>query len=148
MSPQVRAWFIEKIGVYASTAPFQETDGGLRTQKGLPEMWTTLESDPGSTQRLTIGVPWLEREYGTATVIFLVKSGKGPSPVLWVAKAFKDALQALYQEEIQETDTRIVGTVRVENVSPPNGEPYEEGNWLVCSVACVYSYDSWRGVAS
>jgi hypothetical protein len=124
---------------------FQETDGGLATQKGLPDLWATLEFDTPGNQRLSIGRRYIEREYGTASVLFLAKSGKGPEEVLIVAQQFANAAKELYQEEVYETLTGLTGTAHLENVSPPNAEPYEDGNWLVCSVACVYTYDCVRG---
>lgn len=145
-SPHVRNWFKDVIERLAG-APFQETDGALRDKKNMPELWATVEFDIGSTQRLSVGRTYLEREYGTGTVIFLIKSGKGPDAVLKVAQSFKNSAQAVIQEDITEEDTNITGTIRFENVGPPNSEPYEEGNWLVCSVACVYTYDSIRGAA-
>jgi hypothetical protein len=146
-SHHIRNWFKEKIEQLAGV-PYQETDGVLRSQKGLPELWATVEYDLGSTQRLSIGRPYLEREYGTGTVLFLLKAGKGPEDALRVAKSFRDAAMLLYQEDITEDDTGITGTVRFENIGPANSEPYEDGNWLVCSVACVYTYESVRGAGS
>jgi hypothetical protein len=125
-------------------APFQETDGILVNQKGLPEIWSTLEFDTGSNQKLSIGRSYLEREYGTCTVLFLIKAGRGPQVALEIGQAFADKAKALYQEDIKEA-SGVKATARLENVGPPNGEPYEDGNWLVCSVACVYSYDAIRG---
>lgn len=143
-SPHVRNWFKDIIERLAGV-PFQETDGVLRDKKAMPELWATLEFDLGSTQRLSVGSTYLEREYGTGTILFLMKSGKGPEALLTVGQSFKNSAQALYQEDITEADTNITGTIRLENVGPPNGEPYEDGNWLMCSVACVYTYDSVRG---
>lgn len=127
-----------------SGVPFQETQGILRTQKGLPEVWCTLEYDDASTQRLTLGQVALWREYGTATVVFLAKAGHGPDELLRIGQAFADAMRADYQNRLTE-ENGVIGTLRIENVGSPNPEPFEDGNWLVCSVACVYTYDSVRG---
>jgi hypothetical protein len=144
-SPHVRQWFMDKITQLAPAAPFQETDGILVNQKNLPEMWATLEFDVGSNQRLSVGKQYLEREYGTASVLFLMKAGRGPFEVMRIAQQFADRCKEIYQEEVYEELTGIKGTARFENVGPPNSEPYEDGNWLVCSLAIVYSYDSVRG---
>ena len=144
-SPHIRDWFKAKIAELSPGMFYQDTDGGLATQKGLPDTWATLEFDPGGTQRLTVGKRYIEREFGTASVLFLTKSGQGPDAVLIIAQQFANAAKDMYQEEVYEALTGITGTARLENVSPPNSEPYEDGNWLVCSVACVYSYDSVRG---
>jgi len=127
-----------------SGVPYQDTQGALRTQKGLPEVWCTLEYDNASVQRLTVGMPALYREYGTATAVFLAKAGHGPDELLRLGQAFADLMLANYQTTITE-ENGIVGTLRIENVSSPNPEPFEDGNWLVCSVACTYTYDSVRG---
>lgn len=143
-SPVVRVFFTEQIQRLANV-PFQETDGTLVVQKDLPELWATVEFDVGSTQRLSVGRTFLEKEYGTGTVIFLIKAGRGPLEVSKIAQAFRLALLAMYQQDVTEDETGITGTVRIENIGPPNGEPYEDGNWLVCSVACVYTYECVRG---
>lgn len=143
-SPTVRRWFVDLAGRFAPEAPFQETDGVLVVQKGLPEVWSTVEFDMGSNQKLTIGKEYIEREYGTCSVIFFIKSGRGPMVALEIAQSFADKAKELYQEDVKET-SGVKATVRLENVGPPNSEPFEDGNWLVCSVACVYSYDAIRG---
>jgi hypothetical protein len=144
MSPTVRTWFKDTIKSLAPDAPFQETDGVLLVQKGLPDLWSTMEFDLGANQRLSVGRIYIEREYGTCTVLFLLKAGGGPDAALLVAQAFAEAAKALYQDEVKEPSGRTA-TIRLENVGPPNCEPYEDGNWLVVSVACVYSYDAIRG---
>lgn len=145
-SPHVRQWFMDKIRELAPAAPFQETEGVLVVQRDLPEMWSTLEFDIGGNQRLTVGRTYIEREFGNATILFLMKSGRGPAELLRVAQQFTDRLKNLYQEEIYEELTGMKGTARFENVSPPNSEPYEDGNWLVVTVTCAFSYDSIRGI--
>jgi hypothetical protein len=41
----------------------------------------------------------------------------------------------------------INGMMRLDSVGVPNTEDFEDGNWLMCTVACVYTYDSVRGAA-
>ena len=144
-SPNVRRWFIDLIGRYMPEAPFQETDGIIVEQKGLPDAWSTFEFDIGSTQKLTVGRGHIEREYGTCTVLIMIKAGRGPMVGLEIAEQFRKKLINLYQEELREFGG-IKASARLENIGPPNSEPYEDGNWLVCSVACVYSYDAIRGL--
>ena len=87
-SPNVRQWFIDLINRLVPEAPFQETDGIMVETKGLPEVWSTCEFDIGSNQRLTIGRGYIEREYGTCTVAFLIKAGRGPMVGLRIAEEF------------------------------------------------------------
>ena len=143
--PKVDEWFKQKAVEYTDV-PYQDTQSAYHNRKDLPEVWCTLEYDPGSTQRLSVGVPALYREYGTATIVFLGKSGKGIAALLRLAQSAADALRDAVNERIEE-DGGIVGTLRLENVGPPSPEPYEDGAWVVCSVACVYTYDSVRGAA-
>jgi hypothetical protein len=143
-SPAIRQWFIDLVTRLVPEAPFQETDGVLTNQKALPEVWSTFEFDMGANQRLSIGREYIEREYGTCTVLFLIKAGRGPMIALNIAQSFADKAKALYQEDIKEA-SGVKATARLDNVGPPNSEPYEDGNWLVCSVACVYTYDAIRG---
>jgi hypothetical protein len=142
-NPVVREWFVDQVPK-KTEVEFQETQGVLTNQKNLPEMWCTLEWDNGSRQRLTIGRRALWRENGACTVLFLAKSGKGPEALLEVAQAFADEMDPELGTELAEK-SGIEGTLRIENVTPPNGEPYEDGNWLVASVTCIYTYDSVRG---
>ena len=143
-SPNVRQWFIDLIGRLMPDAPFQETDGVLTQSKNLPEVWSTLEFDIDSNQRLSVGREHIEREYGTCTVLVLIKAGRGPMVGLRILEMFAQKAKELYQEDLREAGG-LRATARLENVGPPNSEPYEDGNWLVCSVAIVYSYDAIRG---
>lgn len=144
-NPVVHEWF--KTNIAAKVAPllFQQTQGVLTTQKNLPDKWCTLEYDAGSRQRLTVGRRCIWRESGTATVLFLGKSGMGPEALLTAGQAFADAMEGEISVDLVEGSG--TGTLHIENVSPPNGEPYEDGNWLVLSVSCIYTYDSVRGAA-
>lgn len=147
-NPVVHEWFKTTIAAKAAPVQFIETQGMLTQQKGLPGTWVTLEYDNGSRQRLTTGLRALWREYGTATAVFLCKSGSGPAAVLAAAQAFADSIESdlaisLGVDLVEASGA--AGKLRIDNISPPNGEPYEDGNWLVCSVSCVYTYDSVRG---
>lgn len=146
--PVVNDWVKTNFPIFAGDVQFIPTEGMLTQQKGLPSMWFTIEYDNSSNQKLSVGKRHLAREYGTATAVFLVKSGSGPDAVLAAAQAFADAAQdhavAAEGVDLVEASGRT-GKLRLENISPPNGEPYEDGNWLVCSVSCVYTYDSVRG---
>jgi hypothetical protein len=145
-NPVIYNWFKEQIPA-KTEVPFQETQGMLVTQTGLPEMWCTMEFDAGGRQRLTVGGRYISREYGTCTAVFLCKAGRGPDAVQRVAQLFADAMDGEHGASLVEA-SGVEGTLRIDNVSPPNGEPYEDGNWLVCSVSCVYTYDSVRGAVA
>lgn len=146
MNPVVYGWFVQNIPAL-TPVEFQETQGKLLSQKSLPELWCTVEWENGSRQRLTVGKRAIWREYGTATAVFVGKAGYGPAAVLAAAQQFADAVdvhEVIAGIELTEAND-ITGTMRIENVGTPNPEPYEDGNWLVCSVSCVYTYDSVRG---
>ena len=146
MNPVVYKWFVATVPAL-TPVEFQETQGILLAQKGLPDLWSTIEWDNGSRQRLTVGLRAIWREYGTATAIFLGKSGRGPTAVLEAAQAFADAMEVHDVVKgiklVEPGDT--TGKLRIENIGTPTPEPYEDDNWLVCSVSCVYTYDSVRG---
>lgn len=142
-NPVIYKWFKETIPAN-TPLEFQETQGILVQQKGLPELWVTMEFDTGSRQRLSTGRRALWREFGTCTAVFLAKAGKGPEAVQLAAQAFADAMGEVYQADLIEA-SGITGTLRIENIGTASADPYEDGNWLVCSVPCVYTYDSVRG---
>lgn len=151
MHPVVYEWFKTNLPTFLGEGvPFFETQGQMLQQTNLPPMWATLELDTSAATWLSIGRPALHRESGTATAVFVAKSGKGVQPSLDAAQRFVDTLQddkANYQTELTEPSGRK-GTLRIEGVGSPEPAPFEDGNWLLCSVVCVYSYDSVRGAAA
>lgn len=128
-------------------APYQNTIGQLTDTKNLPEIWSTLEYADAGSQRLTVGTPALWREFGTIVVVLVGKAGFGPKPLEKLGEKIFNTVQDM-QRKLTEPETGITGTLRIQNVSPPNGDDYEDGNWLQCSVSCVYTYDSVRGAAA
>lgn len=150
MHVAVYDWFFAQMQMFAGEGvPFYETQGkGMPNGgKGLPDMWLTMEADTAALQRLTIGRNAIYRESGTVSCVFLGKSGVGIRDCLVAAQRLADYVRDnVYQIELVEADGRG-GTLRIENVSSPDPDPYEQGNWLLCSVMCAYTYDSVRGAA-
>lgn len=149
MHPVVYDWFKANMELFAGPdVPFHETQGQIPDNKNLPPMWLTMESDISTVQRLTIGLGALYRESGTVSCVFLAKSGLGIRDSLMAAQRLADEVRDKhYQVELTESTGRK-GTLRIENVSSPDPDPFEQGNWLLCSVICAYTYDSVRGVGS
>ncbi len=143
-SPAVRKWFEEQIKFIVAEAPFMDTIGTLTTKKSLPDLWSTLEFGIPGSQRLTVGSPAIYREYGTVGMLLMVRSGAGASEVTRYLQKMHD-LMLEKRAVLTEEGAALQGTLRIDNVSPPTTEPYEDGNWLIGSVACVYTYDSVRG---
>ena len=143
----VKQWSERLVKAMVPSAPYQPTIGVLLEQKNLPEIWSTLEHADASNQRLTVGTSALWREFGNFTVILAGKAGFGPEPLEKLGQAFSDHAMP-WQERLRDPISGRWGTLRIDNVSPPNSEPYEDGNWLMCSVVCVYTYDSVRGAGA
>lgn len=148
MNPVIFDWFRVAVEGVLAPLPFFETQGVMLQQDGLPDMWSTMEATNSSMDRLSVGVPALWREAGVVTVVFLVQSGRGPREALVAAQKFADTMRepTNYQHELVETNG-IEGSLRLESIGSPEADPYEDGNWLSCAVACVYTYDSVRGAA-
>ena len=127
-------------------APFQKTISTIEQQKNLPDLWCTLEFTDAGSQRLTVGVSALWREFGSFSLVLLGKSGYGEEELTKLGEKFERYARDL-QQRVTDPATGITGKLRIENVSPPNAEPYEDGNWASCSVVCTYTYDSVRGAA-
>lgn len=138
---------VEKmVGVMAPDVPFQQSVSTGINKKNLPDVWATVEFAESSNQRLSIGNPALWREYGQFVVLFLGRSGYGERGLLAVAQAF-ERLALDYKCELTD-ESNVKGNFRIENASPPNTEPFENGNWLACSVSCVYTYDRVRATGA
>jgi len=147
MNPVVYDWFRGRMAAGITDVPFYETQGIMLQQKELPEMWATMEvSNPGML-RLCVGEPALWREFGSLTVVFLGKSGRGVRDLLVQAQAFADTMRENYYQIDLVEDSGTTGTLRVETIGSPEPDPYEDGNWMLCSVTCSYTYDSVRGAA-
>lgn len=145
-APVVREFAEKLIKQVMPEAPFQPTIGVLVTKKDLPELWSTLEFGTAVDQRLTIGRRYLNRETNNFDVILLGKAGFGPDPLIALLGKFRDVATDL---SLRLTDTNgRSGTFRLDSVGPPNSEPFEDGNWLLASVVCVYTYDSVRGAVA
>lgn len=146
MHPTVYDWFKDHMQqMVGPDVPFHETQGQLLVQKNLPDMWMTMETDTTSMNRITIGSPAIYREAGSVSCVYLIKSGRGFADSLVAAQRLADDMRDNhYQTELTEVDGRA-GTLRLENISSPDPAPYEDGNWLLCSVICAYTYDSVRG---
>lgn len=139
----VRAFARELVKNLIPEAPFQKTIAILATPKNLPDLWCTLEFPDAGLQRLTVGETAIWREYGSFSLVLLAKSGYGEDALVELGSKL-----TRYARDLQTRLTEasgIVGSLRIDNVSPPNPEPYEDGNWATCSVVCVYTYDSVRG---
>jgi len=147
-SPHIENWFKEKLAELLPEAPFMDTIGTLNSPKGLPPIWSTLEIPPGGTQRLSIGSPYLDRQYGSAMFVVLVKSGAGNGVLGEYLQRLYDLLPGVSDAQILEPSTGIIGHFILSNIGPPTTEPFEDGNWLAGSISCVYTYDSVRGPAA
>lgn len=149
MHPAVYDWFKANMQLFAGEdVPFHETQGQLVVQKNLPDLWMTMESDTSAISRLTIGGAAIFRESGTISCVFLGKSGRGIRDGLVAAQRLADEVRDNhYQTELTE-DSGRKGTLRLSDVSSPDPAPYEDGNWLLCTVVCAYTYDSVRGAGS
>lgn len=143
-SSAIRNWSADLVRQVLPEAPFQKTISTLEQQKNLPEIWSTIEYTDAGSQRLTIGKRAIWREFGSFSVIILCKSGYGEEQITLLGEKFFNFATDV-QQNIVEATTGITGRLRIENVSPPNADPYEDGNWASCSVVCVYAYDSVRG---
>lgn len=149
MHPVVYDWFLANMQTFAGPdVPFIETQGTAPSQKNLPNIWMTMESDTSGMQRLTIGKQPIYREIGTVSCVFMTKSGLGIRDGLVAAQRLADEVRDnRYQTDLVE-DSGRPGTLRIEDVSSPDPAPYEDGNWLLCSVICSYTYDSVRGAGT
>lgn len=139
----IRDWAQMLVQQVVPEAPFQKTIVSLEQTKNLPEIWSTLEFGDANTQRLTLGKPALWREYGSFNAVLLGRSGFGVDPLLNIGRKLYNFATDL-RVKLVEPDTGIVGTLRIDNVSPPNADPFEDGNWASVTVICTYSYDSNR----
>lgn len=144
-STVVKAYAEGIVRTVLPNAPFQDTIGVLWTQKDLPEVWSTIEYSDSGNQRLTIGRPALWREFGSFTVTIVGKSGFGVDALQRMGESVSDLLQDQTERLIEANG--ISGMFRFDSVGLPNPEQYEDGNWIICSVVCVYTYDSVRGAA-
>jgi hypothetical protein len=108
-------------------------------------VWSTLEIADAANQRLTIGSRAIWREFGSFSFVLVGKSGFGTDALLLLGQRVTDKLQDM-QRRLQEQNG-INGMMRLDSVGVPNTEDFEDGNWLMCTVACVYTYDSVRGAA-
>lgn len=149
MHPVVYDWFKANMQSFSPGIPFYETQsvGMPNAGRALPDMWLTMETDTSGMQRLSVGVPAIFRESGTVSCVFLGKSGRGIRDCLVAAQKLADDVRDNhYQTDLIE-ESGHKGTLRIEDVSSPDPDPYEQGNWLLCSVLCTYTYDSIRGAA-
>ena len=144
-NPAITRFARTLIATVVPEAPFQPTIGVLFQSKDLPEVWSTLEFSDAANQRLTIGTRAIWREFGSFSIVLLGKSGFGTDALLMLGQRVTDKLQDM-QERLLEYNG-ISGTLRLDSVGVPNTEDYEDGNWLITTVACVYTYDSVRGAA-
>lgn len=126
-------------------APFQPTIAVLYQQKNLPEVWSTLEFSDAANQRLTIGHRAIWREFGSFSIVLVGKAGFGTEALLTLGQRVTDVLQDKQERLVEYND--ISGMMRLDSVGVPNTEDYEDGNWLITTIACVYTYDSVRGAA-
>jgi len=149
MHPVVYDWFKANMQTMAGAeVPFYETQGIAPSNKNLPDLWMTMESDTSGMQRLTVGTQPIYREIGTVSCVFMGKSGLGIRAGLAAAQRLADDVRDnRYQTELTEESGRK-GMLRIEDVSSPDPAPYEDGNWLLCTVVCSYTYDSVRGAGT
>lgn len=147
MNPVVYDWFRAQVDSGFEGVPFYATHGEMLQQKGLPNLWMTMETSNPSLDRLCVGNPALYRESGTVDIMFLVKSGRGPREALVAAQHFSDYMRNTFKVVELVEDNGIVGNLQIPIVGAPDPDPFENGNWLLSSVSCTYTYDSVRGVA-
>jgi len=147
MNPVVYDWFRARVDPGFEGAPFYATQGEMLEQKGLPNIWYTMETTNPTMDRLTIGDPALYREAGVVVIVFMVKAGRGPREALVAAQHFSDYMRNTFKKVELTEDNGITGTLQFPLIGAPDPDPFENGNWLLCSVSCTYTYDSVRGVA-
>lgn len=149
MNPVVYDWFRARVEGGFEDAPFYATQGEMLEQKGLPNLWLTMETSNPSLDRLTVGNPALYRESGNVVFMFMIKSGLGPREALVAAQHFSDYMRNTFSPQAIELteDNGIVGNLQIPIVGAPDPDPFENGNWLLSSVSCTYTYDSVRGAA-
>lgn len=144
-SPHIKAWFQGKLQALLPEAPFIDTIGTSPVEKTMPAIWSTLEFPPGGSERLSIGMPYLDRQFGSCVMVVLARSGAGAGMLDVYLQKLYDLLSEAPYDQILEPSTGIVGRIMISNIGPPITEPFEDGNWLAGSITCVYTYDTVRG---
>ena len=142
-SSVVKAYAEQIVRTVVPNAPFQDTIGVLWKVKDLPEVWSTIEYSDAINQRLTVGPKAIWREQGSFTVVLVGKSGFGVDALQRMGESVTDLLQDKQQRLIE--DRGISGMFRFDSVGLPNPDQFEDGNWILCEIVCVYTYDSVRG---
>lgn len=140
----VRNFFRELIEQILPEAPFQPTVAVLHEKKNLPLLWSTAEFGTATNNRLTVGRPYLNQEVNNVDIVCVIESGKGPDAVIEVLGKVTKYFENFEEKRIYGSDGHT-GTLRLDNVGPPNTDPYEDGNWLLGSVVCVYTFTDIRG---
>jgi hypothetical protein len=146
MSPDSSPWFMDtQVPRLAPDAP---VPGNGRRAGGAEGLARPLVHDgvrhSAATRSLSIGRIYIEREYGTCTVLFLSKLGVALTRPAEMGQAFADKAKALYQDEVKEPSAaRQLPASRT--WARPTASPTKTATGLSCSVACVYSYDAIRG---
>lgn len=147
MNPVVYDWFMARLEPGFEGAPFYRTQSEWLNEKNLPPIWFTWEMSNPTNDRLCIGEPALYRESGLVSVVFLEKSGRGVRASLVIAQHFADYMRNTYKTMRLAEDNGIEGTLRLPIIGAPEPDPFENGNWSLCSVGFTYTYDSVRGTA-
>lgn len=138
----IRDWFRAEVLTRLPTIPYKETVNVAPSPKNLPDLWMTLEFQPSSEERLTLGTRAMFREYGVVQLIFLGLSGRGDSVVLAAAESGRTVFQ---QVSVSLTVGSETGVLRIDAPSPPTTDLTESGNWFLASVSCPYTFDVVRG---
>lgn len=140
----IRNFFRELVEQIIPEAPFQPTVAVLHDKKNLPQIWSTVEYGTATNSRLTVGRRYINQELNNVDIVCVGESGKGPDGILEILGKVTKYLENFEEQRIYAPDGST-GTLRLDNVGPPNTDPYEDGNWLLGSVVCVYTFTDIRG---
>ena len=106
----------------------------------LPPQWYTLDFAPAGDERMSLGVPTLFRESGTASVLLFTEQQKGDAPATSAAELLRNSMA-----NFRERDA--AGAFHVLDASPPNdldGGDFR-GAWYGMSVEIRYQFDRFVG---
>ena len=142
-SAVIRTWFRTEIASRAPSIPYLDTVNKIPSTQNLPDLWTTLEFQFASEERLSLGTQALFREYGLVQVIVLGLSGKGDTDVITAAETLRVAFQSV--SATIDLGGGNTGVLRIDAPEPPTTDSTESGNWFLASVSCPYTFDVVRG---
>jgi|SRR6185369_710543 len=145
-SKAVRDWFRAELQARVDDVPYYDTVNTIEKQKGLPELWLTIEFHDATENRTSLGTRACFREFGNVVIIAVGKSGVGDGPVVDLAERVRNAFFGIHVSVPYGTGSDV-GFLMLDAADPPNTESTENGNWFLGSVSCSYTFDTVRGTA-